>query len=106
MERSPDRLNLEHLKKQAKDLIRLYRQHDREAFIRFRRALPAAAGRSDDEVASLNLRLHDAQSCVARDYGFASWQDFAAIYRGAAAYQRGEPESRAPLAATGLFRRR
>ena len=75
MERSPDRLNLEHLKKQAKDLIRLYRQHDREAFIRFRRALPAAAGRSDDEVASLNLRLHDAQSCVARDYGFASWQD-------------------------------
>jgi hypothetical protein len=75
MERSPDRLNLDHLKKQAKDLIRLYRQHDPEAFSRFRRGLPLAAGRSDDEVVSLNLRLHDAQSCIARDYGFVSWQD-------------------------------
>ncbi|MBR1267891.1 hypothetical protein JQ629_10280 [Bradyrhizobium sp. AUGA SZCCT0222] len=75
MERSPDRLNLDHLKKQAKDLIRLYRQRDGDAFARFRRALPAAAGQSDDQIASLNLRLHDAQSCVARDYGFASWQD-------------------------------
>ncbi|MBR1199835.1 hypothetical protein JQ634_17110 [Bradyrhizobium sp. AUGA SZCCT0240] len=75
MERSPDRLNLDHLKKQAKDLLRLYRQRDGDAFARFRRALPAAAGHSDDQIASLNLRLHDAQSCVARDYGFASWQD-------------------------------
>jgi hypothetical protein len=75
MERSPDRLNLDHLKKQAKDLIRLYRQHDPEAFRRFRRGLPLAAGQSDDEVASLDLRLHEAQSCVAREYGFVSWQD-------------------------------
>jgi ankyrin repeat protein len=75
MERSPDRLNLEHLKKQAKDLIRLYRRREAEAFARFRQALPAAAGRSDDEIASLGLRLHDAQSCVARGYGFVSWQD-------------------------------
>jgi ankyrin repeat protein len=74
MQRSPDRLNLDHLKKQAKDLIRLYRQHDPSASARFRTALPAAA-RSDADIASLNLRLHDAQSCVAREYGFASWQD-------------------------------
>lgn len=75
MERSPARLNLEHLKKQAKDLLRLYRQRAPEAFARFRGALPAAAGRSDDDIASLGLRLHDAQSCVARDHGFASWPD-------------------------------
>lgn len=75
MERSPDRLNLDHLRKQAKDLIRRYRQQDSEAFARFRNALPAAAGRRDDEIASMNLRLHDAQSCIARDYGFVSWQD-------------------------------
>ena len=75
MERSPDRLNLEHLKKQAKDLIRLYRQREPEAFARFRRALPVAVGRSDDEIAALGLRLHDAQSCVARDHGFVSWRD-------------------------------
>jgi hypothetical protein len=75
MERSPDRLNLDHLKKQAKELIRLYRQGDPEAFARFRHSLPAAARQSDDQITSLNLRLHDAQSSVARDYGFASWQD-------------------------------
>jgi hypothetical protein len=71
----PDRSNLDHLKKQAKDLIRLYRSRDRDAIARFRHTLPAAAGRSDDEIAALDLRLHDAQSCVAREYDFASWAD-------------------------------
>src|SRR6267142_6960169 len=75
MNRLPDRSNLDHLKKQAKDLLRLYRNRDAQAIARFRDALPAAAGRSDDQIASLKLRLHDAQSCVARDYGFASWAD-------------------------------
>ncbi|MGY3697114.1 hypothetical protein ACVIGA_007194 [Bradyrhizobium sp. USDA 3240] len=75
MDRSPARLNLEHLKKQAKELIRLYRRQAPEAYTRFRQALPAAAGRSDAEIAALDLRLHDAQSCVARDLGFASWPD-------------------------------
>jgi hypothetical protein len=73
--RLPDRSNFDHLKKQAKDLIRLYRSRDRDAIARFRRALPAAAGRSDEEIAALDLHLHDAQSCVAREYGFASWAD-------------------------------
>jgi ankyrin repeat protein len=75
MSRLPDRSNLDHLKKQAKDLIHRYRDRDPEAIARFRHALPTAADRSDDEIASLGLRLHDAQSCVARDYGFASWAD-------------------------------
>jgi ankyrin repeat protein len=75
MNRSPDRLNLEHLKKQAKELIRLYRSRDAQAIARFRQSLPIAAGRSDEEIAALGLRLHDAQSAVARDHGFASWTD-------------------------------
>lgn len=75
MNRSPDRLNLDHLKKQAKELIRLYRSRDPAAMARFRGVLPAAAGRSDDELSSLELRLHDAQSCLAREHGFASWPD-------------------------------
>src|SRR6266849_1480705 len=75
MKRLPDRVNLDHLKKQAKDLIRLYRSRDAQAIARFRHALPAAADHSDDEIASLKFRLHDAQSCVAREYGFASWSD-------------------------------
>jgi ankyrin repeat protein len=75
MERSSDHLNLEHLKKQAKDLIRHYRKRDPKALARFRTYLPAAHGRSDDEIAALDLRLHDAQSCIARDHDFASWLD-------------------------------
>jgi ankyrin repeat protein len=71
----PERSNLDHLKKQAKDLIRLYRSRDKDAIARFRHALPTAAGQTDDEIAALNLRLHDAQSCVAREYDFASWTD-------------------------------
>lgn len=75
MSRSPDRLNLDHLKKQAKDLIRDYRRGDADAMARLRRALPAAAGRGDDDLAALGLKLHDAQSCIARDNGFLSWAD-------------------------------
>jgi hypothetical protein len=75
MDRSPDRLNLDHLKKQAKELIRLYRGRDAAAMARFRAALPAAAGHSDEDILSVQLRLHDAQSCIAREHGFASWPD-------------------------------
>jgi ankyrin repeat protein len=75
MDRSPDRLNLDHLKKQAKELIRLYRDRDAAAMARFRTALPAASGHSDEDISSLQLRLHDAQSCIAREHGFASWSD-------------------------------
>lgn len=75
MNRLPDRSNLDHLRKQAKDLIRSYRGGDPGSLARFRGALPAAAGRGDDEIASLDLRLHDAQSCLAREHGFASWTD-------------------------------
>ena len=71
----PDRLNLDHLKKQAKQLIRLYRSRDPAAMARFRSALPAAAGLSDEDISSQQLRLHDAQSCIAREHGFASWSD-------------------------------
>jgi ankyrin repeat protein len=75
MKRLPERSNIDHLKKQAKELIRLYRGRDAEAISRFRSALPVAAGQGDDAIASLKLGLHDAQSCVAREYGFASWTD-------------------------------
>jgi ankyrin repeat protein len=40
-----------------------------------RAALPAAAAHADASILSLRLGLHDAQSCVAREYGFASWNE-------------------------------
>jgi ankyrin repeat protein len=75
MNRLPDRPNLDHLKKQAKDLMRRYRDRSPEAIAQLRHLLPAAAGRTDDEIAALELRLHDAQSCIARSYGFVSGSD-------------------------------
>ena len=54
MNRLPDRPNLGHLKKQAKDLIRAYRRRDPGAIARFRDALPAPpAERRGDRVARL-----------------------------------------------------
>jgi hypothetical protein len=75
MDRSFDRLNLDHLKKQAKQLIRLYRARDAATMARFRSTLPATAGLSNEDLLSRGLRLHDAQSCLAREHGFASWPD-------------------------------
>jgi hypothetical protein len=70
-----ERSNLDHLRKQAKDLLRLYRGQDPVAFARLRAALPAARGRNDAALAALQLRLHDMQSCVAREHGIASWNE-------------------------------
>jgi len=75
MQPLPVRSNLEHLKKQAKDLLRRYYSGDPEAIARFERVLPFVLQRNPDEKVSRRLRLHDAQSCVARDYGFPSWLD-------------------------------
>jgi hypothetical protein len=73
MKKLPPKANLDHLKKQAKELLRLYRNGDATAIARFVHHLPAAANCTDSEVKALQLRLHDAQSCIAREYGFSSW---------------------------------
>jgi ankyrin repeat protein len=69
----PSRPNRDHLKKQAKDLLRACRSGDSAAFARLRASLPAARGRDDVALAKHDWRLHDAQSCLAREYGFPSW---------------------------------
>ena len=83
MKSLPSRPDLGHLKGQAKDLLAAYRRGTPEAVDRFRRALPAAAranpDATPDAIKSLNLRLHDAQSCIAREYGFASWAELKAF---------------------------
>ncbi|HEU4988567.1 MAG TPA: ankyrin repeat domain-containing protein [Gemmatimonadaceae bacterium] len=68
----PERPNLEQLKRQAKDLLRAARAHDRAALARFR-VLPNFTALSDDRLAATPLALHDAQSVVARELGFDSW---------------------------------
>lgn len=70
----PDRPNLDHLKHQAKDLLREARARDAAALARFR-ALPAFARHSDAELTRASLGLHDAQSVIAREHGADSWND-------------------------------
>lgn len=71
----PERSNIDHLRKQAKELLRLYLNHDPVAFERLRNALPVAQAKTDAQLISLDLRLHDMQSCIAREYEFVSWAE-------------------------------
>ena len=68
----PERPNLEQLKRQAKDLLRSARANDAAALARFRN-LPAFASMSDVDLSRAALALHDAQSVIAREHGFESW---------------------------------
>jgi ankyrin repeat protein len=89
MKTLPAEANLDHLKKQAKTLLRLYRAGDPAAITRFAESLPAAAHHTPEEIIALRLRLHDAQSCVARAYGFASWADLS-LHVEASAFARND----------------
>jgi ankyrin repeat protein len=68
----PERPNIEQLKRQAKDLLHDARAKESAALARFR-ILPAFAGKPGRDPALTTLALHDAQSVVAREYGFDSW---------------------------------
>jgi ankyrin repeat protein len=68
----PGRPNLDQLKRQAKDLMRAARDGERDALRRFR-ILPGFAEDSDVVLAGRPLALHDAQSVIAREHGFDSW---------------------------------
>jgi len=68
----PPRPNLDQLKRQAKDLLNSAQRHEPGARTRFR-ALPAFASAADETLDRTPLALHDAQSVIAREYGFDSW---------------------------------
>jgi ankyrin repeat protein len=70
----PERANLEQLKKQAKSLLHAAQAKDPAALQRFQ-ILPALAQRPVGEIAVSGLALHDAQSVIAREYGFKSWNE-------------------------------
>lgn len=68
----PDSPNLDQLRRQAKELLRDARAADPRTLDRFR-ILPSLVRASDAELASAPLALHDAQSVIAREHGFPSW---------------------------------
>jgi Lon protease-like protein len=71
----PPRASLEHLKKQAKDLLDGHKNADPRALARIRDAVPAFAKTTDEELARAPFALHDAQSAIAREYGTKSWNE-------------------------------
>ena len=87
----PPRANLEHLKKQAKDLLDAHGRAEPEALSRIRDAVPAFREKSDEEIARAPFALHDAQSAIAREYGQKSWNDLRDAVAAQAASQNEGP---------------
>jgi len=69
----PKHPDIDHLKRQAKALLRAVKAGDNAALVRVR-ALPAFAQISTDELRHTSFALHDVQSVIAREYGFSSWK--------------------------------
>lgn len=71
----PARPSLEQLKKLAKDLVKDHQDKQPDALALIARHLPALSGKSADDIVAYPFALHDAQSVVARQYGFPSWNE-------------------------------
>jgi hypothetical protein len=82
----PFRAGLDQYIKQAKDLVRAYRSGDPEAKYRIRQLHPRLHGRAhtndrndvtDQEIRTAKVTPADAQSVIARGYGFENWRKLA-----------------------------
>jgi hypothetical protein len=69
----PQNPSLQHLKYQAKDLLKGHAARDAAVAQRIREFHPRWAKASDAEIYEASVRLGDAQLIIAREYGFASW---------------------------------
>ena len=78
----PARPNLEQFKKQAKDLVKIFKAFralksgDSEAIQRVKKYHPRFAKLPDSEIASAKFALADAQLVIAREHNFESWPKF------------------------------
>jgi ankyrin repeat protein len=71
--RLPSNPNLDHLKHQAKDLLKERIAHSPEVAQRIREFHPRFGRARDAEIFDARLSLSDAQLTIAREYGFPSW---------------------------------
>jgi hypothetical protein len=69
----PEKPSLQHLKYQAKDLLKGHAAHDPAVAQRIREFHPRWAKASDAEIFAAHLSLSDAQVMIARECGFSSW---------------------------------
>lgn len=71
--RLPANPDLNHLKYQAKDLLKGHAAHDRGLAQRIREFHPRFNSATDVEVFAAPFKLSDAQLAIAREHGFRSW---------------------------------
>jgi hypothetical protein len=71
--RLPSNPNLDHLKYQAKDLLKGRTAHSPGVAQRIREFHPRFGRATDAEIFDAQLSLSDAQLAIAREYGFPSW---------------------------------
>jgi hypothetical protein len=69
----PENPSLQHLRYQAKDLLKGHATRDAAIAQRLREFHPKWAGASDGEIFAARLTLAAAQLAIAREYGFVSW---------------------------------
>ena len=69
----PPNSNLDHLKHQAKDLLKAHAAHAPEIAQRIREFHPRFRHSTDAEIFGAHLKLSDAQLTIARESGFPSW---------------------------------
>ena len=69
----PPNPSLEHLKSQAKQLLKAHKESSSDAFQRIRAFFPKFSDATDTAIQSSIFGLQDAQLVIAREYGFASW---------------------------------
>jgi hypothetical protein len=73
VKRLPSHPNLDHLKYQAKDLLKAHAAADAGAAQRIREFHPRFTRATDAEIFFAQLKLSDAQLAIAREAGFQSW---------------------------------
>jgi ankyrin repeat protein len=69
----PEKPSLQHLKYQAKDMLKAHANHDPAVAQRIREFHPRWAKASDAEIFAAHLTLSNAQLVIARECGFSSW---------------------------------
>jgi hypothetical protein len=65
--------SLDHLKYQAKDLLKQHAAKEISSAQRLREFHPKCRNATDEQIFSMHFSLSDAHLAIAREYGFASW---------------------------------
>lgn len=98
----PPRPSLDHLKKQAKALLKAHRSGDRRSCSSLKQHLPRFALKSDAEILAAEVSLHDAQCVIAREHGFGHWSAMRLAVLTGAEPRREEGRARSVPALRGL----